>query len=221
MTFILAIQLKDSTIIASDKRCATIDSNGQFEFDRDQTNKQNLWQSGVITGVGELTVIQRAVGFLEHLANSNIEQLINCLELSRLIRNEEHSHPQIDQTKLIYSHCDGEYLKLYSIEQEDGEYFIRQFEENELSVWMYNPDISKVTEKIKILYETLKPLSAFTNTLDWLNYYVSQISHIFFEQAIHDEFMSARFDIYFQTCDFFYIGTIENFFNFKKLHLIR
>ena len=74
MTFILAIQLKDSTIVSSDKRCATIDSNGQFEFDRDQTNKQNLWQSGVITGVGELTVIQRAVGFLEHLANSNIEQ---------------------------------------------------------------------------------------------------------------------------------------------------
>lgn len=44
------------------------------------------------------------------------------------------THTQIDQTKLIYSHCDGEYLKLYSIEQEDGEYFIRQFEENELSV---------------------------------------------------------------------------------------
>lgn len=220
MTFILAIQLKDSTIVASDKRCATIDSNGQFEFDRDQTNKLNLWRSGVITGVGELTVIQRAVEFLEHLANSNIEQLINCLELSRLIRNEEHTHPQIDQTKLIYSHCDGKYVKLYSIEQEDGEYFIRQFEENELSVWMYNPDISKVTEKIKILYETLKPFSAFTNTLDWLNYYVSQINDIFFEQAKHDKFMSSNFDIYFQTTRRFYIGTIDSSLNVNKLSFI-
>lgn len=95
MTFILAIQLKDSTIIASDKRSATIGAKWrQFEFDQDRTNKLNLWQSGVITGVGELTVIQRAVAFLELLANSNIDQLVNCIELSRLIRNEEHSHPQ-------------------------------------------------------------------------------------------------------------------------------
>lgn len=221
MTFLLAIQLKDSVIVAADKRSATIHPNGQMKFDQDQTNKLNLWQNGIITGVGELVLIQRTVEFLELLANSNIDQLVDCFDLSCSLRKEEYKHSQIDQTKLIYSHCDGRDVKLYSIEQEDNEYFLRQFEENELSIWMYNPDISKVTEKIKILYENLKPLSAFINILDWLNYYVSQISHIFFEQAIHDKFMSARFDIYFQTCEFFYIGTIENFFNFKKLHLIR
>ncbi len=219
MTFILAIQLKDSTIIASDKRSATIGQNGQFEFDQDRTNKLNLWQSGVITGVGELTVIQRAVAFLELLANSNIDQLVNCIELSRLIRNEEHSHPQIDQTKLIYSHCDDKGVKLYAIERENSEYVIRKFEEDEISIWMYNPDISVVSEKIKLLYRTLRPLSSFTNVLTWINYYVSQINGIFYEQSKHDRFMSSSFDIYFQTTDEFYIGTIEGFLNKKNSYL--
>lgn len=215
MTFILAIQLKDSVIVASDKRSAIFYPNQQFEFDQDQTNKLNLWQSGIITGVGDLTVIQRAISFLELLTSSDIDQLVSCLELSRWIRKEEHTHSQIDQTKLIYSHCYKKDVKLYAIEPQNDEYVIRKFEDNEISIWMYNPDISPVYEKIKILYETLRPLSSFTNVLDWINYYVAQTSDIFFDQSKHDEFMSPSFDIYFQTNENFYIGTFENSFPLK------
>ena len=85
---------------------------------------------------------------------------------------------------------------------------------------MYNPDISKVTEKIKLLYKTLRPMSSFIDILAWIRYYVSQISDIFFEQAKHDKFMSSNFDIYFQTTRRYYIGTIDSSLNVKKLSLI-
>ncbi|MEG6545087.1 hypothetical protein V6C59_04260 [Acinetobacter bereziniae] len=211
MTFLLSIQLKDSIIIAADKRSVKIQACGEFLFNHDQTNKLHLWKNGVITGTGELTVIQWAISFLDELANNNIDQLANCLTLSRLIRKFEFEHPQINQTKLIYSEYTEYGAQLYAIELNNrDDYFVRKLEENEITIWMYNPDITGIIAKVKNLYDDLKPLNEFDDILDGLNFYFTHISKIFALQSKQDEMMSSDFDIYFQIYKNYYIGTFKN-----------
>lgn len=149
--------------------------------------------------------------------NSNIDGLANYLDLARLIRKQECNHVQIDQTKLIYSKFNNFGVQLYTVEYCNNKYSVRKLEENEITVWMYNPDLTHIVDKIQNLYSNLKPMSSFANTLDWINYYLSHISQIYSEQSKYDEMMSSNFDVYFQTKENFYVGTFDNETKFKPL----
>lgn len=211
MTFILAIQLQDSVIVAADKRSIQIHSSGDSQLDLDETRKLHLWKNGIITGSGELHTIQLAVAFLDILTSSNIQELPNCLRLSRIIKKLKFEHHQIDDTKLIYSEYSEFGAQLYSIESEkNNEHRLRKFEANEISIWMYDPNILPVIDKIKILYSNLKPLSHFKDILDWANFYLPYIGEIYSEQSKYDKMMSSNFDVYFQTVSNYYVGNFEN-----------
>jgi hypothetical protein len=57
MTFIVAIQLNDSIIIASDNKKVTINPDGTLNFPNESISKMFPWKNGIITGTGEYFLI--------------------------------------------------------------------------------------------------------------------------------------------------------------------
>ncbi|ENX14454.1 hypothetical protein F895_02409 [Acinetobacter sp. CIP 64.2] len=198
MTFIIAIQLQDSIIVAADNRSATID----YKIHSDQTPKLYAWKNGIIVGSGEMTVISRAVEFFIKLSKSNIKDLPKCLKISRLMRELEAKHFQITTTKLMYSKSTPSGAQLYTIQpNKNNEYRLEKFQINEIILWFFNPDISHIRTELKTLYANLKPCYHFNNKNEWIIYYLEQLNIIFKKQAQIDQMMSASFDIFFQTKD--------------------
>lgn len=67
MTFIVAIQLNDSIIVASDNKKVTISEDGSLHLSNESISKMFPWQKGIITGTGEYLVISRCVQIFNHL----------------------------------------------------------------------------------------------------------------------------------------------------------
>lgn len=211
MSFIVAIQLKDSIIVASDKRSFTVMGDGTLSDQGDDTNKLYAWQNGVITGVGEATVIDRAVEFFIKISKSKIEDLSKCLKISRLLRELEVEHFQVQTTKLLYSDYVEKGVQLYSIQPDGtGEYQCQKCKKNEVLLWMFNPDISAITDELKYLYINLKAREEFDLVSDWFNYYIDQLKAIYKKQSKQDASTSASFDYFFQTIDDYTYGHIPN-----------
>ena len=63
------------------------------------------WDQGGITGTGESYVISRTVEFFIKLTQSNLDQLTNCLDVSKRLRHLEIGwiHEQVKNSKLLYS----------------------------------------------------------------------------------------------------------------------
>ncbi|ENX60811.1 MULTISPECIES: hypothetical protein [Acinetobacter] len=198
MTFIIAIQLQDSIIVATDNRSSTVD----YKIHSDQTPKLYAWKNGIIVGSGEMTVISRAVEFFIKLSKSNIKDLPKCLKISMLMRELEAKHFQITTTKIMYSKSTPSGAQLYTIQpNKNDEYRLEKFQVNEIILWFFNPDILHIRTELKTLYANLKPCYYFNNKNEWINYYLEQLKTIFKKQAQIDQMMSASFDIFFQTKD--------------------
>ncbi|NNP75189.1 hypothetical protein A7P54_02010 [Acinetobacter sp. Ac_3412] len=207
MTFIIAIQLQDSIIVATDNRSATVD----YKIHSDQTPKLYAWKNGIIVGSGEMTVISRAVEFFIKLSKSNIKDLPKCLKISMLMRELEAKHFQITTTKIMYSKSTPSGAQLYTIQpNKNDEYRLEKFQVNEIILWFFNPDILHIRTEFKTLYANLKPCYYFNNKNEWINYYLEQLKTIFKKQAQIDQMMSASFDIFFQTKDDYLHKYISN-----------
>ncbi|MDN4022427.1 hypothetical protein QX205_20480 [Acinetobacter pittii] len=89
MTFIVAVQLKDSIVIAVDSKYLTLKNKEQNHFEEHISSKLYAWHSGIITGTGEHNVIDKAVRLFINNADSDIEKLPTCLNISRQIREME------------------------------------------------------------------------------------------------------------------------------------
>ncbi|MDC5098197.1 hypothetical protein OHW41_19925, partial [Acinetobacter baumannii] len=61
MTFIVAIQLNDSIIIASDNKKVTISNDGSLNICNENLSKMFPWKKGIITGTGEYYVVSQCV----------------------------------------------------------------------------------------------------------------------------------------------------------------
>ena len=219
MTFIIAVQLKDSVVIAVDNKYLTIKNEELDDFDEHHDSKLYVWHSGIITGTGESYVIDRTIQFFIKNADSDIEKLPTCLNISRQIREMEvGEHEQIQSSKLLYSQYSEKGAKLFSIEpkEEVGKYQTLEFKDNDLIIWLFNTNIQSISDNLKTLYSNPRPKAFFDRVEDWLDYYISSIAEIYAKQSCIDSRMSSSFDIFFQTKDQYFYKHIQND---RTLHL--
>ena len=219
MTFIVAVQLKDSIVVAVDNKYLTLKDKEQDHFEEHLSSKLYAWHSGIITGTGEHYVIDKAVRLFINNVGSDIKKLPTCLNISRQIREMEvEEHDQIQSSKLLYSQYSENGAKLFAIEpiEETGKYQTTEFKENDLIIWLFNPNIQSISENLKMLYSNLRPKASFDRIEDWLDYYISALAEIYTKQSYVDSWMSSSFDVFFQTQDQYFYNHIQNN---RMLHL--
>ena len=219
MTFIVAVQLKDSIVVAVDNKYLTLKDKEQDHFEEHLSSKLYAWHSGIITGTGEHYVIDKAVRLFINNVGSDIKKLPTCLNISRQIREMEvEEHDQIQSSKLLYSQYSENGAKLFAIEpiEETGKYQTTEFKENDLIIWLFNPNIQSISENLKTLYSNLRPKASFDRIEDWLDYYISALAEIYTKQSYVDSWMSSSFDVFFQTQDQYFYKHIQNN---RMLHL--
>ena len=138
----------------------------------------------------------------------------HCLNISRQIREVElgAEHYQIQNTKLLCSSYSEQGAQLYKIERFDSkeEYSITAIDCMDITVWLFNPNIEKIIDDLRLLYADLKDYACFSNQKDWMNYYINRIAPIYQKQSQQDSMMSQSFDIFFQTKDEYVFGHIPN-----------
>ncbi len=213
MTFIVAIQLRDSIVVAADNKYLTLKNKELNHFEEYMHSKLYTWHSGIITGTGEHYVIDKAVRLFINNADSDIEKLPTCLNISRQIREMEvGQHEQIQSSKLLYSKYSENGAKLFAIEptEEIGTYRTTKFKENDLIIWLFNPNIHSISKNLKSLYTNLRSLESFAQVENWINYYISALTEIYAKQSHIDSCMSSSFDIFFQTKDQYFYKHIQN-----------
>ena len=219
MTFIVAVQLKDSIVVAVDNKYLTLENKELDHFEEHISSKLYTWHSGIITGTGEHYVIDKAVRLFINNVDSNIEKLPTCLNISRQIREMEvGQHEQIQSSKILYSQYSENGAKLFTVEptEEKGTYQTKEFKENDLIIWLFNPNIQSISENLKMLYSNLRPKASFDRIEDWLDYYISALAEIYAKQSCIDSWMSSSFDVFFQTQDQYFYKHIQNN---RMLHL--
>ena len=213
MTFIVAVQLKDSIVVAVDNKSLTLENKELDHFEEHLSSKLYAWHSGIITGTGEHYVIDKAVRLFINNVGSDFKKLQICLNISRQIREMEvGQHDQIQSSKLLYSQYSENGAKLFAIEptEETGKYQTTEFKENDLIIWLFNPNIQSISENLKMLYSNLRPKASFDQIEDWLDYYISALAEIYAKQSCIDSWMSSSFDIFFQTKDQYFYKHIQN-----------
>ncbi|AMW77501.1 hypothetical protein AMD27_00305 [Acinetobacter sp. TGL-Y2] len=217
MTFIIAIQLNDSIIVAADNKEIILKEDQPNQLIDNLTSKIHAWDEGIITGTGESYVINRSIALFKEFARSELESLPQCLEISRQIREHEigTDHFQVQNTKLLCSSYSEKGAQLYKVERIDDEksYSMTVVEPMDITVWMFNPNVESITLDLKNLYLDLKDYSVFANQTDWMNHYINRITPIYQKQSQVDSLMSQSFDIFFQSKDEYVFGHIPNTHN--------
>ena len=200
MTFILAIQLQDSIIVAADNRSLTPNHKDRSFFSQDQTTKLHTWPNGMITGAGEEYVISNAVKLFKKYKKFEMADLVDCLRISRHLRIQDvGQHQQIQGTKLLCSRYCDDGAQLYSISPEDDQHDrITALKPYDFILWLVNTDLQHIAAELQKLYASLKDFSAFTDEQQWLDFYQMPLSKIFYQQSLYDYTMSRSFDIFFQ-----------------------
>lgn len=214
MTFIVAIQLNDSIIVASDNKKVSQQKDGIIKCSPEKILKMYSWQNGIITGSGEYQVISRAVNLFKNLPTPSIEDLPHCLVISRIIRESEIGNDlyQVENSKLLCSSYNDNGAQLYKIEKFSTrqDYFSIPLESNEIIIWLAHPNIDVIASNLQSLYVGLKDYSVFSSKTDWMNYYIKQLSPIFKIQSQIDPLMSQSFDIFLQSRSEFLLNHVPN-----------
>jgi hypothetical protein len=214
MTFIIAIQLNDSIIVASDNKEVILKEDHSNELLERSTSKLHSWSNGIVTGTGEYYVINRCIALFKGVAQSSLTLLPYCLELSRQVREQEtgEDHFQVQNTKLLCSSYAEQGAQLYKIERIDDQqnYTMNAIEPMDITVWMFNPNVEKITADLKKLYVDLRDYDSFSSQAEWVNYYINHLAPIYQKQSQVDSLMSHSFDIFFQTKDEYVFGHIPN-----------
>jgi len=214
MSFILAIQLNDSIIVASDNKKVTINLKGELNFSNESICKIFPWKNGMITGTGEYFVISRAVSIFNNIEGLAPEYLSDCLEISRRFREYEigKDYFQVAHTKLMYSVYTENGAQLYRVEsfESNYNYQVSKAEPMDITIWLFNPTVETIAVNLKALYDDLKDRSYFKNNTEWVSYYIERIAPIFKKQSQQDWLMSQSFDIFFQSKDGFIYDQIPN-----------
>lgn len=219
MTFILAVQLNDSTIIASDHRKAELKDDNTIHISTERIGKMYLWKNGMITGTGEATVIDRAVEFFIKIAKSDLEKMPVCLKISRLIRELELGKDigQVRRARLLCASKTETGSQLYEIgaNDDDQNYSIQPTRPKTIIINFFDPDFSAIQQNILDLYANLKDRSEFSKLDDWIQHYLLDIANIFYEQSQYDPMMSPTFNIFFQSKTEFFCGNVKDDFTFN------
>lgn len=214
MTFILAIQLNDSIIVAADNKRVTVNETLDVELSTTHYSKLYAWEQGIITGTGESRVVQQSVDIFKNIAKSKLRTLPECLDISKRIRTLElgQNLDQVHNGKLLCSSYSQEGGQLYKIERFDktSQHTLQKVSPMEIIIWLFHPNVDLIADNLKNLYFDLKDYSYFSNQVDWINYYINRLTPIYQKQSEVDPFMSQSFDIFFQTKDEHFFGYIPN-----------
>nr|WP_312324076.1 hypothetical protein [Acinetobacter oleivorans] len=214
MTFIVAIQLNDSIIIASDNKKITISEDGSLNISNENLSKMFPWKKGIITGTGEYYVISRSVKIFNNYKDLPPEYLSDCLDVSRRLREFEigKGYYQVANTKLMYSSYTEKGAQLYRVEAFDPNepYQVTAAEPMDITIWLFNPSVETIAVNLHDLYEDLKDRAFFNNNNEWINYYIKRLAPIFKKQSQQDWLMSQSFDVFFQTKDQSIYDQIQN-----------
>ncbi|MFW1918149.1 hypothetical protein [Acinetobacter baumannii] len=214
MTFIVAIQLNDSVVVASDNKKITIKEDGTIQFSNVKLSKIFPWAQGVITGTGEYLVISRSVNIFNNIEGLLPQYLPECLEISRRLREYEigKDYYQVANSKLMYSMYTKTGAQLYRIETFDpkDKYHVKAAEPRDITIWLFKPCIETISFELLELYVDLKDRAYFKNDNEWVSYYTKRLAPIFKKQSQQDYLMSPSFDIFFQTKDSYIIDHITN-----------
>ena len=155
MTFIIAIQLNDSIIVTSDRKEIVINETTAIQFKNKPICKINAWDKGIITGTGELTVIQRSIKLFKTVAQSDLTKLPICLDISRKIRELEIGigYFQVKNTKLLCSCYSENGAQLYKIERfsSDQPYELIAIEAMDITIWLFHPNIEAISSDLQNL----------------------------------------------------------------------
>ncbi|MFC6053144.1 hypothetical protein A6M14_13290 [Acinetobacter sp. Ac_877] len=221
MTFITAIQLKDSAIVVADNKFISFEKDNPKSFKEYLDSKIYSWNKGILTGVGEHRFLDKAIKLFVHSADSDTSKLPKCLNISRQIRELEiGQHPQVLISQLLYS----EHGRLYSVSPKDktDQYESVALKNNEIVLWFFNPDVSQIMDDLNVLYATLKTRDSFDTDEEWTTHYIEQFKTIYKKHSVIDPCVSPSFNIYFQTAndelDYFIRNTnnhMENYVNIK------
>lgn len=214
MTFIVAVQLNDSIIIASDNKKVTISDDGTLNISNENLSKMFPWKQGIITGTGEYYVISRCVKIFNNFKELLPQYLSDCLEISRKLREFEigKDYYQVANTKLMYSSYTEKGAQLYRVESFDPNepYQVTAAEPMDITIWLFKPSVETIAVNLQELYEDLKDRAFFKNNNEWMSYYIKRLAPIFKKQSQQDWLMSQSFDIFFQTKEGFIYDQIPN-----------
>lgn len=214
MTFIIAIQLNDSIVVTADNKKVILKNNGEIQFSPEKTQKIHAWDNGIITGTGESYVISRSIEIFKNLADSDINKLPQCINISRQIRELEigTSYFQVENTKLLYSCYSERGAQLYTIQRfaPTQPYELMTIKPMDITVWLFHPNIDTISVDLQNLYADLKDYAAFTDKTDWINYYINRLAPIYQKQSQQDLMMSPSFDFFFQMKNEYITGHIPN-----------
>lgn len=214
MTFILAIQLNDSIIVAVDNKRVTVNETLDEELSTTHYSKLYAWEQGIITGTGESRVVQQSVDIFKNIAKSKLITLPECLDISKRIRTLELGQDldQVHNGKLLCSSYSQSGAQLYKIERFDktSQHTLKKVSPMEIIIWLFYPNVELIADNLNSLYFDLKDYSYFSNQVDWINYYINRLKPIYQKQSEVDSFMSQSFDVFFQTKDEHFFGHIPN-----------
>lgn len=214
MTFIIAIQLNDSIIVAIDKKEVVLKKGQKIPYQENFISKIHPWEKGIITGTGESYVLNRSITLFQQVAQSELKALPYCLDLSRKVREHEIGvdNFQVKNTKLLCSSYNDSGAQLYKVERFDDQqaYTITAVEPMNITVWMFNPNVEAISADLQNLYGDLRDYASFNDQEEWINYYINRIAPIYLKQSKVDSLMSQSFDIFFQTKDEYVFGHIPN-----------
>ncbi|WP_180036196.1 MULTISPECIES: hypothetical protein [unclassified Acinetobacter] len=214
MTFIIAVQLNDSILIAADNKEVIVKEDQINDLMEHSTSKLYSWSNGIITGTGESYVINRAIKLFTEISQSKLKYLPQCLDISRQIRELEVGKDcfQIENTKLLCSSYSKHGAQLYKIERFalSQPYTFTAIEPMDITVWMFDPNIELISTDLQNLYTDLKDYAAFSSQAEWINYYINRLAPIYQKQSQQDSLMSQSFDFFFQTKNEYIIGHVPN-----------
>ena len=197
MTFIVAIQLEDNVVVATDNRI-TIENSSAESRHADTLQKIRFWPQGIITGTGESLALERI--FKSFQQNNNPEQLSALLrdgcEARRLEIGE---HTQLKKTRLLYSCFTNEGIRLKTVGRFSENIIVNAIEPMTMELFVFNEDISPIYQELIHLQQSLRNPQQCRSTGEWMHTYIAPLTTIFKKFSQADQTVSASFDIYFQT----------------------
>lgn len=197
MTFIIAIQLEDSVVVAADNRM-TIENSFAESRHTDTLQKIRFWQQGMMTGTGESLILERIFKYFQ--LDNNPEQLPALLrDACDARRLEIGKHPQLEKTRLLYSQATETGIRLKTVGRFAEGIKVNAIDPMTMELFVFNEDISLIYQELVQLQHDLRNPQQCSSTIEWMNTYISALTSIFNKFSQADQTVSASFDVYFQT----------------------
>ena len=211
---IVTAHLGDCILIAADKRAMTCHiETGQLQLAHNEEQKIKQWTLGAVAGNGETIFLNRVANyFINYKISDGDLQQMNIIhdELEKRIQEGIPKGILLHNT-IIFSMFNGTKTLLYSIPtapffdifKRNGMDMIRprmyENKKNDVGVTCFNvpPDMSN----LKKFQSRIKPLSAFTEEIEFIQYYIEELKQVFATHAEIDPSITTSFDLYIQSCE--------------------